>query len=445
MNMFSPLETKVKPEKRKVSLSGLINYKDKKITVVGLARSGVAAANLLRDLGAEVFVTDNANNAKIKILAEALKKRAIAVEAGGHTLDFIRNKDLIVVSPAVSAKSKALLWADELKIPVISEIELASSLCPATIIALTGTNGKTTVTTLVAKVLETKRAARTFALGNIGTAFSQEVINMNYDDFVSLEVSSFQLERIMKFKPKVSAILNFTVDHLDRYRDMPEYLAAKKRIFLNQDKDDYLVLNYDDAVLRDLAKETKAEVIFFSARGRNNGTLPRLNPNHFAVMAIAEIFGVTRNTCLEVFRNFKGVEHRLEQMRTIKGIEFINDSKATNVDSTIWALNNTRKPAILIAGGQDKNMNYSLIADIIKQKVKLLVLIGEARGKIRTALSGLLLIQEAASLEEAIKISFKNAENGDCILLSPMCASFDMFENYEHRGKMFKEIVNRLK
>jgi len=410
--------------------------------VVGLARSGAAVSRLLRDLGSQVYVTDSADNDRLRLLAEDLKRRGIYLETGGHSLDFIRNKDLVVSSPGVSNKSQALLWADELKIPVVSEIELSWSLCPATVIAITGTNGKTTVTTLLGKVLETADR-RVWTLGNIGKPFAQEVMNMHSDDFVSLEVSSFQLERIIAFKPKVSVILNFTRDHLDRYGDMPEYLAAKKRIFMNQSRDDYLVLNYDQPILRGLAKESKAKVIFFNAR-RATQDAPHLNPNHYAVMAVAKIFGISEARCMEVFRNFKGVEHRLEQVRTINGIEFINDSKATNVDSTVWALQGMHKPTILIAGGRDKNSDYRLISDLIKQKVKLLMLIGEAREKIRTAFKGLLSIEEASSLEEATQKSFKRAHGGDCVLLSPMCASFDMFEDYEQRGRVFKEIVNKL-
>lgn len=420
-----------------------------------MARSGTAAARLLKNLGSEVYVTDSADNDKLRILAEDLKRRGIRVETGRHSLDFIRNKDLLVSSPGVSNKSQALLWAEELKVPVISEIELAWSLCPATVIAITGTNGKTTVTTLLGKVLETacrpegrgaasdsRSHRRVWTLGNIGKPFAQEVMNMNNDDFVSLEVSSFQLERTVAFKPRVSVILNFTRDHLDRYGDMPGYLAAKKRIFMNQSQDDYLVLNYDQIILRRLAKETKAKVIFFNA---SYPATTLLNPNHYAVMAVAKIFGVSAACCKEVFRNFKGVEHRLEQVRTINDIEFINDSKATNVDSTVWALDTMHKPTILIAGGRDKNSGYRLISGSIKQKVKLLILIGEAREKIRAAFEGLLPIEEASSLEEATQKSFKRAQGGDCVLFSPMCASFDMFEDYEHRGRIFKEIVNKLK
>lgn len=417
------------------------HYKDKKVTVVGLARSGVAASNLLKSLGAEVFVTDSSSNDKLKELAKDLIRDDMRVELGGHTIDFIRGKDLVVVSPGVSDKSQAIIWAHEFKIPIISEIELAWQLMPqAEVVAITGTNGKTTVTSLIAKVLEAD-GKKAHTLGNIGKPFSREIGRIRKGDFVSLEVSSFQLEKIVEFKPRVAVILNFTPDHLDRYKDMAEYLSAKKRIFLNQDKNDYLVLNYDDLVLRALAKKAKARVISFSSRDNPHN----LNPNQLAVMAVAEALGISENVCLEVFRNFKGVEHRLEQARVLKDIEFINDSKATNVDSAVWALRNTRRPTIMIAGGRDKNSDYGTISDLIKKKVKLLVVIGEAKEKIRSALGGILPIKEATTLDEAINLSYARARAGDCVLFSPMCASFDMFENYEHRGKVFKEIVNKLK
>lgn len=421
----------------------VVDYRNKKITVVGLARSGLSAAHLLADLGAKVFVSEKSDNDNLRALASGLRKRRIEVELGGHTESFIKEKDLIVASPGVSNRAYPLIRADELKIPVISEIELAWSLCPATVIAVTGTNGKTTVTTLIAKILEAK-GKRAFALGNIGKPFSGEVRNMNCADFVSLEVSSFQLERIINFKPKVSVILNISLDHLDRYKDMDEYLAAKKRIYMNQEKDDYSVLNYDDQVIRALSKETKAKTVFFSSKDSSGDSGFNLNPNHFAVMAVGSIFGISKDACLEVFRNFKGVEHRLEEVRRLDGIKFINDSKATNVDSTVWALNNISEPVILIAGGRDKNSDYRTISNLLKEKVKFLILIGEAADKINNSFKGLLPIKRASSLDEAVNLAFGKAASGDCVLLSPMCASFDMFDNYEHRGKIFKEIVDRL-
>ena len=418
----------------------------KKVIVIGLARSGMCAANLLKDLGAIVSVTDSADNPALRERAEDLRSKGIAVEIGRHTVDFIRGQDLAVVSPGVHPESIALLWAREFNIPVISEIELAWRSCPAEVIATTGTNGKTTVTTLIAEVLNAA-GKKALALGNIGRPFSQEVRSLQAGDFVSLEVSSFQLETIDRFRPKVSVILNLTSDHLDRYKDMSEYLAAKKRIFKNQSADDYLVLNYDQPELRALVKESKAKTIFFGKTysSQDNPEQSSLNPNQLAVLAVCGILGVSREICLKVFAGFKGVEHRMEKVDNISGVDFINDSKATNVDSTVWALNNTVKPAILIAGGRDKNSDYKTIAGLIRQKVKLMVLIGEARDKIRSALEGVLPMQEASSMEEAVRSGFKQALPGDCVLLSPMCASFDMFENYEHRGKVFKEIVRDLK
>ena len=421
-------------------------YAGKKVIVIGLARSGMCAANLLKDLGAIVSVTDSADNPALRERAEDLRSKGIAVEIGRHTVDFIRGQGLAVVSPGVHPESLALLWARKFNIPVISEIELAWRSCPAEVIAITGTNGKTTVTTLIAEVLNAA-GKKALALGNIGRPFSQEVRSLQAGDFVSLEVSSFQLETIDRFRPKVSVILNLTSDHLDRYKDMSEYLAAKKRIFKNQSADDYLVLNYDQPELRALVKESKAKTIFFG-KTYSRQNIPEqssLNSNQLAVLAVCGILGVSREICLKVFAEFKGVEHRMEKVDNINGVDFINDSKATNVDSTVWALNNTVKPAILIAGGRDKNSDYQTIADLIRQKVRLMVLIGEARDKIRKALEGVLPMQEASSLEEAVRLGFKQAQPGDCVLLSPMCASFDMFENYEHRGKVFKDVVMGLR
>lgn len=423
------------------------DYKNKKIAIIGLARSGFASACLLNDLGASVFVTDSVKNDNIIKHANLLKERGIAVEVGGHTKNFIRGKDLIVVSPGVSNDSQVLIWAEEFSIPVIGEIELAWSVCPATIIAITGTNGKTTTTTLLSKVLEAYGFCAP-ALGNIGNPFSLMAATLKPSDFVSLEVSSFQLERIKNFKPKVAAILNFAQNHLDKnhrgHSDMSQYLLAKKRIFMNQDETDYLLLNYSDRLLRDLGSEARSKIVFFNKDELRDNSKLNLNPNHLAVIALSAIFGVPRDLCLEVFRNFNGVEHRMEHVRNIKGVEFINDSKATNVDSTIWALENIAGNVILIAGGRDKNIDYSIISDYLKAKVKLLIVIGEAKEKIVRAFSAIVPIQEASTLEEAVYISHKKASAGDCVLLSPMCASFDMFNDFEHRGRVFKEIVNGL-
>jgi len=408
-------------------------FKHKKITVVGLARSGLASANLLYDLGAKVSVTDIQDNNSTRAYALELKSKNIEIEIGRHSQEFVRGQDLLVVSPGIPNTALPIAFAKQFKIPVISEIELAWILCPATVIAVTGSNGKTTVTTLIGRVLEAK-GEKVFICGNIGNPFCSEVQKLEANNFVSLEVSSFQLENIHEFKPKISVILNFSCNHLDRYKDLQEYLAAKKRIFMNQDKSDYLVLNSVDPVVKEFSREAKAKVVYFSEA-------QNLNPNQAAVLAVASILDINKELCLEVFREFKGLEHRLEYITQINNVTFINDSKSTTVDSTIWAFKNISCPIVLIAGGKHKGIDYSIISDLIREKAREVILIGEAREKIKNALGEFLSIDEASTLEEAVKLAFFKAKSGDCVLLSPMCSSFDMFLNYEERGKVFKQAV----
>jgi len=408
-------------------------FKNKRITVVGLARSGLACANLLFKLGAEVSVTDNHANEAIRQTLIQLKTKDIKFELGRHSHDFIRGRDLIITSPGVPYNAQPLIWAREFNIPVISEIEFSWMLCPGKVIAVTGSNGKTTVTTLIGKVLEVV-GKKVFVCGNTGKPFAGEVEKIEDGDFVSLEVSSFQLETIDKFKPEVAVILNFSQNHLDRHKDMQEYLDVKKRIFMNQDGDNYLVLNYQDAVVKGLAKESSSKVVYFQEE-------QGLNPNQAAVLSVASIFGIPLDTCLDVFRQFRGVEHRLELVAEINNIDFINDSKSTTVEATLWALKMLKRPVVLIAGGRDKNLDYSPISDLLRQKAKAVVLIGEAKHKIRQALSKFSPILDAVSMDEAVSLAFNMAGPGDCILLSPMCASFDMFSDYEERGIVFKRII----
>lgn len=408
-------------------------FKNLKVTIIGLGRSGVSCANLLYDLDAEVSITDNQNNPTTQGNVLKLKSKDIKIELGRHSEDFIRNKDLIVVSPGVPQDAYPIVLAERLGIPIISEIEFAFMLCEGTIIAITGTNGKTTVTTLVGNLLN-KAKRRCFVCGNIGNPFSAEVENIKESDFVALEVSSFQLERIKTFKPKIAVILNFSCNHLDRYKNMEEYLNAKKRIFMNQDKADYLVLNEDDPVVKNLAKETKAEVVFFKEKDN-------LNSNYSALLAIGSILKINKDTCLETIKEFKGIEHRLEFVKELKHIKFINDSKSTTVESTLWALRNIEEPVILIAGGKDKGIDYQPILALAKNKIKKAILIGEAKDKIGKILKDSIVVQKALTLEEAVELAYQSAIPGDCILLSPMCASFDMFKDYEERGRVFKKAV----
>jgi len=406
-------------------------FKNKKITIVGLARSGVACANLLHRLGALVSVTDLKDDASSRQAAGKLSSSEIKVELGRHSRDLILSADIVVISPGVPLNSLCVNWAREFNKILISEIEVASILCPAQIIAVTGSNGKTTVTTLIGKVLEAS-GKKVFVCGNIGNPFCGEVEAMRPDDFVVLEVSSFQLETIKDFKPKIAVILNLTPNHLDRYNNINEYADAKKRIFMNQDKNDFLVLNSEDSIL---ASGARSKVVFFA---KDQG----INPNQSAVAAVGGILGIKFPQMQKIFSEFKGIEHRMEEVAQIKGVKFINDSKATTADSAVWAISNINSPIILIAGGRHKGIDYRVILAAAKAKVSHVFLIGEARDIIAADLAGGdFLIDKVDTLKEAVFRSYRLAQPGDAVLLSPMCSSYDMFTDYEERGRVFKKIV----
>jgi UDP-N-acetylmuramoylalanine--D-glutamate ligase len=411
-------------------------FRNKQVTVVGLARSGLACARLMVTLGARVRVTDNQDTPAIREHAGLLQSSSIPVELGRHTPEFIEGSDFVITSPGVTSASIPVALADKQHIPVISEVEAGWILCPATIIAVTGSAGKTTVTTLIGSIIEAS-GRKAYVCGNIGTPFCSQVQHMGPEDIVSLEVSSFQLERIKNFKPRIAVMLNINRNHLDRHRDMQEYLDAKKNIFRNQDEGDFLVLNRDCPVLVSLAHEARGTVVYFNRT-------KELNPNQAAVAKVAAILGIDRKTYLSVFSGFKGLEHRLEYVAGIRGVTFINDSKATLAESTIWALENIQSPIILIAGGRDKDADYSGIIPSAKNKVKQVILIGQAKEKIAAALKGDLALAQAQDLPEAVRRAFACASPGDCVLLSPMCSSFDMFSSYEERGRVFKEAVRAL-
>ncbi|MDD4940202.1 MAG: Mur ligase family protein [Candidatus Omnitrophica bacterium] len=408
-------------------------FRSKNVAVAGLARSGFACAKLIEGLGARVSVTDNQSSDLTRGYADQLKQKNIKVEIGAHTEGFIKGKDMLILSPGIPDTALPVIWARKFNVPVISEIELAWMLCPSYVIAVTGSNGKTTVTTLIGRVLEAS-GRKAFVCGNIGNPFCGEVEKMAAEDFVSLEISSFQLEKIRGFKPRIALILNFTRNHLDRYRDMEEYLEAKKRVFMNQDGGDYLVLNGEDPVCRGLAQGALPKTAYFSSA-------PGSNPNYAAVLAVASILGIDKELCLRVFSGFKGIEHRLEDVQMINDVQFINDSKSTTVDSTLWAFKNISRPILLIAGGKDKGSDYGAVSDLIRQKARAVILIGEAKGKIKSALRGTADIKEASTLEEAVGLAYLSAKRGDCVLLSPMCSSYDMFRDYEERGRVFKKSV----
>lgn len=443
----------------------------KRISILGMARSGLACAKLLRQIGAKVFVSDAKPEELLSDQTGKLKALGIDFETGGHTSKVVQGQDFIVLSPGVPLDIPVLRQAQDLGIPAFSEIEVAFWLTDSRIIGITGSNGKTTTVTLVGEMLkEDDREFRTG--GNIGIPFSGILEEVSPDGFLVLELSSFQLERIEEFKPHVSSILNVTPDHLDRHPSLESYLEAKLRILENQTDKDFAVLNSDDRTSLRLAQQGRCEKLFFSTqKGVEQGAFVRQGElfsrwrgeeqkiieaseigirgphnlsNAAAACAICTILNVAPESMRRALRSFKGVEHRLERVATISGVSFVNDSKATNVDSVWYALQSVAAPIILIAGGRDKGGDFSRLRDLVKENVKALILIGEAKEKIKTALGDLVPSHFSDSLEEAVSLGMGQASEKETVLLSPGCASFDMFKDYQHRGEVFKTSVRNL-
>lgn len=443
----------------------------RKAVVVGLASTGVSAARFLRKSGASVTVTDLR---PLEELPEAgvLKEAGVEIKAGGHEGVVFTGGELVVVSPGVPSDSPLLKRAREKGAEVISDIELAYRFIDAPVLAVAGTNGKTTTTTLLGEVLK-NAGNRVFVGGNIGTPAIEYVENGGGADFCVLEISSFHLETTDTFNPRVGILLNITEDHLDRYRDFAHYAGTKFRLFENQKKGDYAVVNVNDPVIAEKALRglgggtvvpftvwgTLAEGLYYTGKEivyRRNGA-EELYPvkdfrlkgvhnieNMMAVIAAARLSGVPREVILETFSGFKGLAHRMEFVRVLDGVTYIDDSKGTNVGALVMALKGTETPVVLIAGGKDKGGDYGVLSDLVKEKVRLLVLIGEARFKIKDALGGLTDTVMAGSLEEAVRISRDRAVDGDTVLLCPACSSFDMFKSYKERGDLFKAFVEAL-
>lgn len=446
--------------------------KGKKVLVIGLGQSGFSAAFLLNLLGARPMVTESSVGPEVEDRARKLKFLKIPVETGRHSRPFCDSVELAIISPGVPPDCGPVRWLSHRNIPIFSEIELGCSCVRAPVVAITGTNGKTTTVHLVHRMFQDAGVPARL-LGNMGIPVSAEASKVIEDEILVLEVSSFQLERIRDFRPYVACLLNLTPDHLDRYDGMEEYARAKFRIFENQTREEWAVLNRRDEVLfRKYAPESNPKIIYINTRGpEDRGVYVRDG------MIQSNIFGKPRNICpvedvripgehnlenvlsaaatglicgldgkdiARTIRRFKGVSHRLERCRELGGVTFINDSKATNVESCVKALEAIDSPVILIAGGRDKNGDFLRLKSLVTGKVKRLVLIGEAGPKIRSALRGCCPTEEAGNLDEALRAAFREARNGDTVLLSPACASFDMFRNYEERGEVFKRSVQEL-
>ena len=420
----------------------LADFKNKKVTIIGAARSGIAVANAVLRLGGVAKISESKALAEFSVaLKELTDVSRVIVEAGGHSREFVEDSDYVVLSPGVAQGALPVVWARERGIEVMGEVEFAYRLCPCPIVAVTGSNGKTTTSTLIAEIL--KAAGRGVCLcGNIGSPLSRHVLDLKASDTVVLEISSFQLESTIHFRPQVAVWTNFSHNHLDRHKDLDEYFQAKCRILANQSTDDVAILNGADPQFKELAGGLKAKVLYFNTPDGRQGVD---NPNYLAAIQAARALGISDAVCQQVFAEFKGVEHRLEFVREIAGVEFINDSKSTTVEAGRWALERSSKPLVMICGGSEKkHLDYFPLKGLVARKVKHMVALGENREKMKATFGDVVPVEISTTLEEAVKKAQGFATSGDRVLFSPMCASFDMFNDFEHRGRCYKEIVSKL-
>lgn len=447
------------------------DVRDMRCTVLGAARSGIGAARLLRSRGARVLVSDQRPAEQLDEEARGLEHLGIALETGGHS-DQALECSLLVLSPGVPGDAPVVMEALRRGIRVVSELEVAGWFCRSPIVAVTGSNGKTTTTTLIGRILGDAKKKHVVA-GNIGTAFSSVVLELAETDLAVLEVSSFQLDFCSTFRPWISVILNITEDHMDRYdNSMERYAASKARIFMNQTAGDILVYSADDPWTSRTAAAARCRTLPFSCERvlmtggfvENGMLVTSLGPgrheiipaadvsirgvhnryNALAAAMVGELAGVRVPSIRATLKNFKGVEHRLEFVREVRGVRYFNDSKATNVDSVRSALQAFDEPVILILGGRDKGNDYSRLFALVKKRVRGIIAIGESAGKVVEAFSSLVQVVSADSMERAVQEASRLAKQGDIVLLSPACASFDWFIDYEHRGRVFKEQVHQL-
>jgi len=454
----------------------MLELEGKRVTVVGLARTGVAAASFLVRQGAQVTVTDV--RPAEELAAEVARLPAgVSLALGGHPEEVFLTADVVLVSPGVPLGIPPILAAKSAGVRIISEIELAYQFISGPTVAVTGTNGKTTTTTLIARMLA--RGGRdVFVGGNIGRPLVEGLMINHRRDFWVAEISSFQLEAVDEFRPYVAVVLNVTPDHLDRYASFADYAAAKGRIFLRQEAGDFAVLNLMDGEVLRLAEGCRAQRVYFSrmateaeAGGCDVATVKdgwvglqlggrwlRILPveevglsgvhnleNVLAAIAVGNICGVEVEIMAEVVRGFRGLPHRLESLGCVRGVEFVNDSKATNVGAVVRSLEGFSQPVILIAGGLDKGASYRPLRRLLRERVKVCILLGQAADKMEAELAGTTCILRAQDMDEAVGLAFGRARPGEVVLLSPACASFDMFRDYEARGEAFRQAVARLR
>lgn len=452
-----------------------------RVTVMGLARSGVAACRLLQEVGARVTVSDRKEPGELQSALGDIDLGAVQVTVGPSYESSLEGADLVVISPGVPYRMEALERVRRRGVGVISELELASRFLAAPMLAVTGTNGKSTTVTLIGKILA-EQGKRVFVGGNLGTALSDAAwaaVKAKKEgradpfDYLVVEVSSFQLETVDRFHPWIAGILNVTVDHQDRYDSLDDYLEAKARIFENQSPEDYALLNLDDPRVSRLGGRIRSRRIGFTRAGTlglgaDQGTFLdgdtivttvtgsrqticrtreiRMLGSHnvenvMAASTYAALCGCSPDVIRKTVTAFPGLEHALEFVRERRGVRFVNDSKGTNVDATLKALEGIDHPIWLIAGGRDKGGDFSRLTDAVRRRVTHAILIGEAAPVLRQAWHGAVKMSEAGSLREAVQYAARESSAGDVVLLSPACASFDMFRDYQDRGRQFKEVV----
>jgi UDP-N-acetylmuramoylalanine--D-glutamate ligase len=443
----------------------------KHIAILGAGESGVGAAILAKKLGYKVFVSD------LNLIKDNYKKELvnhkISFEEGRHDFVKILTSDLVIKSPGIPDKVLIVKELNSQNTPIVSEIEFASWFTKATLIAVTGSNGKTTTTSLTNHLLKNAELNVEEA-GNMGYSLARLISERDLD-FIVVEVSSFQLDDIKFFKPQIAILLNITPDHLDRYGyEMDNYTASKMRIAMNQDENDHLIYNYDDPIIKNevQSKNIKAHLIPFSTDApldegaflnsednieiklNNHDTMTidelalqgRHNVhNSMAAALSAKLLKIRKESIRDSLSNFDSLEHRLEPVLEISGVEYINDSKATNINSTYFALESMRKPTVWIVGGVDKGNDYSQLSELVKDNVKAIICLGSENVKIHAEFDQAIeTVVDCADMEEAVKMAYHLSAKGDAVLLSPACASFDLFQNYEDRGRQFKENIRKL-
>ncbi len=446
-----------------------MEYKGKNALVCGMARSGIAAARLLKKLGARVVLQDLKTAEELNINNEDFE--GIELYLGKNPDDIILEKDVVVLSPGIPSDLPFIAGAKNKGIPVISEVELAFDVCKAPVIAITGTNGKTTTTALTGEIFSKKYKTET--VGNIGIPYSDKALELGEGDRIVIENSSFQLENIKTFKPVCAAVLNITPDHLNRHHTIESYIKAKENIFMNMGEGDFVILNWNDPVTRDMKNRTNAKVYFFSLTERldegvwadeksiyvNIGNvrgkvidIDEMNiigghnvENAMAAVGLAVCGGVELELIRQTLREFKAVEHRIEYVITKNGVNYYNDSKGTNPDAAIKAVYAMKGPTLLIAGGYDKGSDFTEWVETFRGRVKYVAIIGEVKDKIKSCCdkAGFKNYEIFETFEDAVKGCADKALEGDNVLLSPACASWDMFESYEQRGRIFKDLVRK--